>query len=76
MELPSLINSLGLAFDILGVILLFFYEPPKETYGILLESAPSEEQRNKTYKSKRRWSKWGLISLIFGFLLQIISNFM
>lgn len=55
MGLHSWINSIGLAFDILGVILLFFYEPPKETFGILLESAPSEEERMRTFMIKRRY---------------------
>ena len=75
METSIIINTVGLSFDILGVVLLFFYEPPKpETHARLLESAPSEEERKKHKKRKRLLSRLGLCLLIIGFSLQIISN--
>jgi hypothetical protein len=76
MESSTLINIIGLAFDIIGVVLLFFYELPKPENGaLLLESAPPKIEREKTRKIKRRFSVIGLIFLIIGFSFQIISNF-
>jgi accessory gene regulator protein AgrB len=76
METSTIINIIGLFFDILGVVLLFFYEPPKpESHALLLESAPSKEDREKVRKRKRKFSVLGLVLLIIGFSLQIISNF-
>jgi hypothetical protein len=34
--IPSELNILRLSFDIIGVILLFFFEPPKAETGALL----------------------------------------
>jgi len=75
METSTIINIVGLSFDIVGVILLFFYEPPKpEMDVLLLESAPSEEEREKSRNTKRFFSRLGLILLIIGFCIQIFSN--
>ena len=69
------LNIIGLSFDILGVILLFFYEPPKPEPGaILLESAPSEQERAASAKAKYRLSRVALLLIIIGFIIQIISN--
>lgn len=75
MDCASIVNTVGLAFDIIGVVLLFFYEPPKETHALLLQSAPSKEERKKTKNLKRKFSGLALVLLIIGFLLQIVSNF-
>ena len=76
METSIIINIVGLSLDIVGVILLFFYEPPKPEVGVLLlESAPSKKDRDKLSKVKRTFSKLALILLVLGFCLQILSNF-
>ena len=75
METSTIINIIGLSFDIIGVVLLFFYEPPKDSHALLLESAPSKDDREKIRKTKRKFSVIGLVLLIIGFSLQIISNF-
>jgi len=76
METSTIINIIGLSFDIIGVVLLFFYEPPKPEIGaLLLQSAPSKEEREKSRSAKRKFSRIGLVCLIVGFSLQIISNF-
>lgn len=69
-----MLNTIGLIIDMIGVGLLFFYEPPKESHGILLESAPSEEERERIFRLKRKMSRIGLGALVLGFALQIISN--
>ncbi|QCE41372.1 hypothetical protein [Psychroserpens sp. NJDZ02] len=69
------LNIIGLAFDIIGVVLLFFYEPPKPEIGaILLESAPSKSDRDKIKKVKKMVSKIALILILIGFSIQIYSN--
>jgi hypothetical protein len=72
---PSELNILGLSFDIIGVILLFFYEPPKPEIGaLLLESAPSKIVRDKIKNTKRIVSIIALSLLIIGFSIQIYAN--
>lgn len=69
------LGIVGLVLDIVGVILLFFYEPPRPEIGaILLESAPSEEERERDRRIKRIVSRLGLALLILGFLLQLVSQ--
>ncbi len=77
MGCADIINSIGLALDILGVILLFkfglpseFYTPPK----LLLEGGLSKEEEEKNKKIKF-WAHMGLTSLILGFVFQLIGNF-
>ena len=69
------LSIIGLLLDIVGVILLFFYEPPRpETDAILLESAPSEEERERVRRIKAKFSKLALILLVLGFVLQLIPQ--
>ncbi|MEQ9298782.1 MAG: hypothetical protein RIF33_09475 [Cyclobacteriaceae bacterium] len=74
METSTIFNVTGLALDFIGVIVLFFYEPPRQQFGILLESAPSEEELEKVFKLKRKMSRIGLLMLAIGFILQIVGN--
>lgn len=76
MKTSAIINIIGLLFDIIGVILLFFYEPPKpEIDAILLESAPSLEDREKVRDIKKKISYLALLLIITGFIIQMISTF-
>ena len=73
------INSVGLFLDILGVILLFRFAlpsrviegPPVLSFG---EGPDSTKQREKQQKWSKFWSWLGLVLLILGFVLQIVSN--
>ena len=76
------INSLGLALDIIGVILLFIFGlpsrfvtdgPPREllSFGVDTDGV---EQWKKKWKRYDRWSRFGLVLLVVGFVLQIVSN--
>jgi hypothetical protein len=77
MELNSLLNIIGLSFDIIGVIMLFKYGLPTDlnksgaTYKAL-------EQIDKDaiikYQKYDRYSKLALVIIIIGFLFQIMSN--
>ena len=74
MTTSNILNVVGLCFDIAGVTLLFFYEPPKVGHSILLESAPSQEKRDLAFKLKRLFSRIALVFLLIGFTLQIVDN--
>ena len=77
--LPDVINSVGLALDILGVILLFLYGLPEEisktgARHLVLEDEEKEEvEKWKRYKKK---SYLGLALLVIGFSLQLVSNWL
>ena len=78
METGTILNSVGLSLDIIGVIILFIYGLPKNlneegnSFLILEETDRDEKQKWKTYN---RISKFGLPIIIIGFTLQLISNF-
>ena len=72
------LNTFGLVFDILGAILLFKFGLPEDvsrsghTYLVLEQEDSNEKAKGVFYD---RWGKVGLVSLIIGFLLQAVSNF-
>ncbi|NIK93642.1 hypothetical protein GZ212_15890 [Mangrovimonas sp. CR14] len=73
----NLINSIGLIFDIIGVIMLFKYGLPadvsKDGYiGLAIQETNYEDIRK--WKKYNFWSRFALVLLILGFMLQIISN--
>ena len=78
--LPDVINSAGLVLDIGGVVLLFIYGLPSEVNksgGVIIEwPDPNSEQEQRKWKSYKRRSHWGLFLLVFGFLLQLVSNWL
>ena len=79
------VNSVGLALDILGVILLFCYGLPPDVHpgrgGTTIRwgggDTPAEiEEKTKRYKRYKRNSWVALGLLVLGFTLQIISNWL
>ena len=83
--LADFMNSVGLAFDILGVILLFRYglppdvRPGRKGTNVLFGGGdtPAEiEKKTKRYKSYQRNSWVALGFLVLGFTLQIVSNWL
>ena len=75
---PEVVNSAGLALDIGGVILLFFYGLPEEiskTGAGHLTWGEDKEEAKKWKRYKRR-SRWGLVLLVWGFFLQLVSNWL
>ena len=77
--LSDVINSVGLAFDIIGVILLFFFGlpsrvregPPVLSFGEDPDSTKLQEKQWKRYQCVS-WS--ALVLLVLGFVLQMVSN--
>jgi hypothetical protein len=73
----NLINSIGLIFDIIGVILLFKYGLPSEiskdgSIGLSLQD--TDDNDVKKWKTYNLWSKIGLSFILIGFAFQLISN--
>ncbi len=60
----KIVNSVGLVFDIVGVVLLFYFGAP--TFAIT-DGQPAYYDR---------LGKLGLLLLIVGFILQFVSNFL
>ena len=81
MDNSDIVSSIGLAFDIVGVVILFKYGLPAEvrkTGGFILGWGTDEpnEKAEREYRFYKRMSRIGLGSLILGFGLQIVSNFL
>ena len=83
----AVINSLGLVFDIAGVVVLFYYGPPtlsitRDGHKILPFNSNDEDEtkKNKALATKHhRRSTAGLVLLFFGFVFfgfvfQLVSN--
>ncbi len=76
------INCIGLVFDIVGVVILFYYGPPalditKDGHKILPFNSnnPEEIAANRAVASRHSLlSKMGLGLLGLGFVLQFVSN--
>jgi hypothetical protein len=76
--MSTTINSIGLILDILaGLILLRFGLPPQiDPQGhihLILEQEDGDEK--KLAKNYTLMSRIGVVLLIFGFLLQLASNY-
>ena len=76
MNCPALINSIGLLLDVFGVILLFCYGLPPDVDRRRRQFLTWGKDEEQARKGKRfdRTSRLTLGLLIFGFTLQIISN--
>ena len=73
------VNSLGLALDVVGVILIWRYGLPEHinrngAQHLLLEGADESEQKKAARYDLL--SRLGLLLLILGFGLQALSNFL
>ena len=78
---PDYINTMGLVLDIVGVALVYRFGLPSEVehpdsgIGVAWDT-PADERRSraKRWRRHRFWSRFGLVLLGCGFLLQILSN--
>lgn len=74
-----ILNIIGLAFDMAGVILLFIYGLPSKVEqhggGILLEESINDRSiREKSNKKIERMANFALFLIFIGFLFQVIVN--
>ena len=80
--MDDVVNSVGLLFDIAGVVLLFRFGLPPEDISktggtqIVYGGGKSQEVAQKEYHHYRRMSFIALGCLVAGFSLQIVSNFL
>ena len=81
--LPTLLNSTGLVFDIVGAILIWFFVAEvnfasKEEYlkgnAALVLDDPTPD-KIAAFKRNTLMSRVGMVSLVIGFILQLASNF-
>lgn len=72
-------NSVGLLFDIGGVILVFIYglSPIIVPSGHqLLATADIDQDEIRKARQYRKYSRIGLALIVLGFCLQLVGNFM
>ncbi len=74
--LPDVINSAGLALDIVAVILLFFYGLPAEVRKEQMMTWGEDAEQVRKWNRNKKISRLALALLVFGFLLQLVSNWM
>lgn len=72
MYCAKIINSIGLLFDIIGIILLFVHDYKKIDENIGDE--PIGGWPDKVKNAEKKYSRKGLFLIVIGFLLQLISN--
>ena len=74
-----IINTLGLMFDIIGVVMLYFYGLPatvdKNGYSYYIAEDESTEEKDK-WKRYHLRSKVALTFILIGFACQVASNVM
>ncbi len=70
----KIINSIGLIFDIIGVVLLFFPDYKKIEENIFEKHLGGES--NEAINAEKNRRKRGIAFIVIGFILQLISNWL
>lgn len=78
MTCSYILNSIGLIFDIVGVILIFIFgiSPSIDRSGSVSLSLGTDEKEKQKANVYDRYSRAGLILVVVGFTLQLIGNFL
>jgi hypothetical protein len=74
----NLVNSIGLVCDIIGAVLIWRYglpEPISRSGDVLLSLEIDETEKAKA-KQFDCIARFGIILLVSGFILQLVSNFL
>ncbi len=70
-----IINSFGLLCDIVGILIIWKYGLPIDL-ALKGFSSLTQESDNILKEKYKKWSKVGLGLIIFGFALQLASNWL
>lgn len=76
-NLPKLVNSLGLGFDIVAVILLWRFglpAPIDRTGAVGIAAMRVDTAQIKEGKRYDFWARIGLGLIILGFIVQVVGN--
>jgi hypothetical protein len=79
MSLSNYVNSIGLLLDIVGVVLIWWFgllEPISRSGAKYLITGQTDEKEKKKAERFHTLSKVGLGLVMFGFVLQLASNFL
>lgn len=72
---PRTVNTIGLLVDIAGVLLIWRYGLAR-SLGAENEVISGNGQYHRQKRPFRRLVGWGLFLVIFGFSLQLVSNYL
>jgi len=78
MAVSSLVNNIGLVLDIAGVVMIWRYglpEPLSREGKVYIIAEQSDEVEREKAARYDLLSKIGLVLVIGGFVLQLLSNF-
>lgn len=78
MTTSNCINSVGLVLDIVGATLLWRYGLPAEISRTGAQTLIEQQTNEAEVKEAARYDRvasWGFLSLVAGFVLQLVSNF-
>ena len=76
MCIQKIVNSIGLGFDIIGAFLLLKFHVISKYIKESKSGGYIKDLDKNEFPVYRKWSIIGFFLLIFGFLLQIFSNFL
>ena len=79
MSTSSLVNSIGLLCDIVGAVLIWRYglpEPISRTGAVHLIAEQTDETEKAKANRYDRIARSGIVLLVGGFVLQLVSNFL
>lgn len=79
MSCSAVVNSIGLAFDIIGAMLMWKYGLPEQisrdgAVNIVVENVDNTE-KEKAHRYDCN-AGYGIFLLVIGFVLQLVSNYL
>jgi len=69
------LNMLGLFFDLVGIVIIFFFALPHFPELDSYTEIKLTDKAKRKYRNSRLWAYTGLIFLIAGLVLQILSSY-